>query len=165
MLAKYSIDYIDADTSVTYNPQEIKKMIVVDQGDFEVGQLPMMSEGFYNCVAIIGLAKKAGLFGHFQRISTPEVGNYNRFGDALRALAEIEPHTIILAGSYIFENPVDLELATHDRAFAENAVRNTFPDLDLVVKWNEHHKGRQDIIVYPDSARVAIHNATSNFAL
>ncbi len=163
--AEYTIEYIHADTSLTYNPQDIERFTTVDQGDFETGTSPMLSEGFYNCVAVIGLSKSTALLGHFQRIDVPNSGSYKEFGDAIRALAEVKAHTVILGGGGMFYNPNDIERATADRAFAEKAAQSALPAADIIINWNEEYNGRQDILVFPESGKIVIYNATTTFVV
>lgn len=162
---KHTIEYIHADTSAIYSPQEFEEFTVVDQGDFEVSGGPLISEGFYNCVALIGLSKRVGLLGHFQTIDLPSLGGYEHFHSAIRTLEKIDAHTVILAGGGMFDNPVDIERATADRAAAAQSIQAALPNSNIVTEWNELYNGRQDILVYPDNGKIVIHNATSTFAL
>jgi len=155
--APYSIEHTEAGASETYGPQDLESFVVVEEGEFETSSEPMISEGFCNCIALIGLSKSLALLGHFQEIDKPGLGSYVEFGDAIRALAEIEAHTVILAGGGMFDYLLSAELAVADRAFAERAVRTALPSSALVIDWNEQPNQCHDIVVFPESSKVAIH--------
>jgi hypothetical protein len=163
--ASYTIEHIQGDTLQTYTTDELAKFKAVDSGDFETSTSPMISEGFYNCIGLIGLSKNSALLGHFQSIDTPGLGSYAEFNDAIKTLLKIQAHTVILVAGGMFDNPNDVEYATADRAFAEKAVHAAFPSTHVVVNWNEDYHGRQDIIVFPDSGKIAIYNTTTTFVV
>lgn len=159
--ASYSLEHIEAGATGTYSPEDLESFTAVEEGGFEIGSDPMISEGFCNCIALIGLSKRVAVLGHFQQISVPGLGSYDEFGDAIRALADFEAHTVILAAGGVFDNPVGLvDYTTADRAFAEQAVRASLPSSELVIDWNEARGTCKDIVVFPEFGKVAIHPDT-----
>jgi hypothetical protein len=161
--AKYTIEHVLGNPSGIYSPQEYENFTVIDQGDFGTSRSPMISEGFYNCIAVIGLSKNEALLGHFQEINHPNLGSYDGFNDTIKTLMKMEPHTIILAAGGMFDNPNDIRYATSARAYAEKVIPTTFPSSDIVIGWNEEYNGRQDIVVFPESGKIVIHNAKTTF--
>ena len=144
--------------AATYGEHKLGDMIEVDMGSFETSKLPMVSTGYANCIAIVGLARRMALLGHFQDISEPGAGGSELFNKAVATLARMEAHDILLAGGGMSNDPAHIELPTADRAFAERAVRETLPEAKVTIKWNAHPGTFKDVVVFPESGRAVIHD-------
>lgn len=159
---KYSLEYVDGDTIQFYSSEDFSNFTAVEAGDYVVSQDSMLTEGVYNCIAIIGISdQNTGLLGHFQRISLPGTGSYEKFHEALEKLRAIGAHTVVLAGGGMFDNPADFETARPDRDYAERVTGAFLPAAEVVCAWNDAYNGRQDILAHPVSAHIVIYNATT----
>lgn len=154
----YIIKSVPIDPTETYSSQDLYNFFSVEVGEFEVSTAPMISEAFYNCIAVIGLCGDTALLGHFQGIDELDSWNYFQFQMALRTLLELNVDTIVLAGGAMSDNPVDIARATADRAFADADIRATLPSARLVTSWNDEKNTSKDIIVFPRPGVVAIHD-------
>jgi hypothetical protein len=154
---EFNLRYSQVDVIDAYK-DDSSSFLEVPMGRFEISEKPMISVGFCNCVAIIGLKRNLAFFGHYNGIDSSRDDNDLPFGAALESLVSMQPDNVILAGACLSDVPRFMEHALEDRSLAEEGLRGVLPYAKLHTAWNNEMDTAKDIVIVPQSGLITIHN-------
>jgi hypothetical protein len=153
----YTLDTVNYSLSESSEYVDTDLRVDVVMGSFAVSNSLLISKGYCNCIALIGLGAEMSLLGHFQEISKSGKGDSALFLAATATLNAIRPQAIVLAGGGLISS----DLSVADRAFAESHVRQSLLDskldTDIETRWTLESDDMIDVAVHHQAQRIIVH--------